>query len=83
MESHLYEMPTNLKSLTPRPELVSLMANKHLLTQNLITHGFGQYVPKTWANPTDSIFQCVIKRHDLSGGKGIKILKSIEELHST
>ena len=83
MESHLYEMPTNLKSLTSTPELVSLMADKHQLTQNLITHGFGQYVPKTWTNSADSILPCVIKRHDLSGGKGVKILKSIKELSTS
>jgi carbamoylphosphate synthase large subunit len=83
MESHLYEMPTNLKSLTSTPDLVSLMADKHLLAQNLITHDFGQYVPKTWTNPADSTFPCVIKRHNLSGGKGIKILTSTEELRTS
>jgi carbamoylphosphate synthase large subunit len=80
MESHLYEMATNLKSLTSTPELVSLMADKLRLTEELIANGFAQYVPKTWANSFDSIFPCVIKRRDLSGGEGIQILKSIQEL---
>jgi carbamoylphosphate synthase large subunit len=82
MESHLYEMPTNLKSLTSTPELVSLMADKRLLTENLITHGFAQVVPKTWTNPMDSTFPCVIKRSELNGGQGIQILKSFHELHT-
>jgi carbamoylphosphate synthase large subunit len=82
MESHLYEMPMNLKSLTSTPELVSLMADKRLLTENLITHGFAQVVPKTWTNPMDSTFPCVIKRSELNGGQGIQILKSFHELHT-
>jgi carbamoylphosphate synthase large subunit len=82
MESHLYEMPANLKSLTSSPELVSLMADKLLLTENLIANGFAQYVPKTWTNPADSTFPCVIKRRNLSGGEGIQILKSIQELYA-
>jgi carbamoylphosphate synthase large subunit len=83
MESHFYEMPTNLKSLTSTHELVSLMEDKYLLALNLITYGFGQYVPKTWTNPADSTFPCVIKRHNLSGGKGIKILESMQELRKS
>ena len=82
MESHLYEMPTNLKSLTSTPELVRLIADKLLLTENLITNDFAQYVPKTWTNPTDSIFPCVIKRTELNGGQGIRILKSFHELNT-
>lgn len=82
MESHLYEMPTNLKSLTSIPEIVSLIADKRLLTENLITHRFSQVVPKTWTNPMDSTFPCVIKRSELNGGQGIQILKSFHELHT-
>ena len=80
MESHLYEMPTNLKSLTSESELVSLMADKLLLTKNLIANGFAQYVPRTWTNPSDSAFPCILKRRDLNGGQGIRILRSVRDL---
>ena len=81
MESNLYEMPTNLKSLTSRPELVSIMADKLLLTENLIANGFAQYVPKTWTDPTNLIFPSIIKRRDLNAGQGIRILRTVHELH--
>jgi carbamoylphosphate synthase large subunit len=80
MESHLYEMPTNFTSLTSQPELVCLMTDKLQLTENLIANGFAQYVPKTWTNPADSVFPCVIKRRELNGGQGIQILRSFQEL---
>ncbi len=80
MEAHLYEMPTNFTSLTSTPELVQLMADKLKLTENLIANGFVEYVPKTWTNPADSTFPCIIKRRDLNGGQGIRILRTIQEL---
>jgi carbamoylphosphate synthase large subunit len=81
MESHLYEMPTNFTSLTSTPELVSLMSDKLLLTENLIANGLAQCVPKTWTDPTNLVFPSIIKRRDLNAGKGIRILKSVHELH--
>lgn len=80
MESHLYEMPTNFTSLTSQPELVCLMADKLQLTENLIANGFAQYVPKIWTNPSDSAFPCILKRRDLNGGQGIRILRSVRDL---
>jgi carbamoylphosphate synthase large subunit len=80
MESHLYEMPTNFNSLTSTPELVKLMADKLLLTENLLVNGFAHYVPKTWTNPEDSAFPCILKRRDLNGGQGIRILRSVLDL---
>jgi predicted ATP-grasp superfamily ATP-dependent carboligase len=82
METHLYEMPTNFTSLTSTPALVQLMADKLKLTENLNTNGFARYVPKTWTNPTDSKFPCIIKRRELNGAQGIKLLKSFHELHN-
>ena len=82
METHLYEMPTNFTSLTSTPALVQLMADKLKLTENLNAHGFARYVPKTWTNPTDSTFPCIIKPRELNGAQGIKILKSFHELQT-
>jgi biotin carboxylase len=80
MESHLYEMPTNFTSLTSTPALVRLMADKLMLTKNLAAHGFDQFVPRTWTNHADSTFPCILKRRDLNGGQGIRILKSANQL---
>ena len=80
METHLYEMPTNFTSLTSTPELVKLMADKLLLTKDLASSNFDQFVPKTWTNPADSAFPCILKRRDLNGGQGIRILRSGPEL---
>jgi hypothetical protein len=80
LESHLYEMPTNLTSLTSAPELVKLMADKLLLTESLVSGDFAQFFPKTWTNPADSAFPCILKRRDLNGGHGIQILRSVHEL---
>lgn len=83
MESHLYEMPANFTSLTSQPELVSLMADKLLLTENLIANGFTRYVPKTWTNPADSVFPCILKRRDLNGGQGIRVLRSVRDVQES
>jgi len=80
METHLYEMPTNFASLTSTPELVKLMADKLLLTKDLASSNFDQFVPKTWTNPADSTFPCILKRRDLNGGQGIRILRSVLDL---
>lgn len=82
LESHLYEMPTNFTSLTSSPALVRLMADKLLLTKYLAAHRFDQFVPKTWTNPSDLTFPCIIKRHDLNGGQGVRILRSSNELQT-
>ena len=80
MESHLYEMPTSLTSLTPAPELVKLMADKLLFTEFLASGGFAQFVPRTWTNHAETTFPCILKRRDLNGGQGIRILKSANQL---
>jgi len=80
METHLFEMPTNFNSLTSTPELVKLIADKLILTEELISSNFDQFVPKTWTNPEDSAFPCILKRRDLNGGQGIRILRSVRDL---
>jgi carbamoylphosphate synthase large subunit len=80
METHLFEMPVDFNSLTSTPELVKLMRDKLLLTEELISSNFDQFVPKTWTNPADSTFPCILKRRDLNGGQGIRILRSVLDL---
>jgi len=81
MESHLYEMPHNFKSLTATVDTVALMANKEKFSSLLIENGFSSFVPRIYENIDLVEFPVVIKRTDLNAGQGVRIIRNLMDFH--
>ena len=79
-ERHVYVRPTEFRSLTSSAEIVQIFSNKRHCQQAMLEKGFAEYIPENWYNEQTLIFPCLIKREDLSAGRGVYRVENIYDL---
>jgi carbamoylphosphate synthase large subunit len=79
-ERHVFVRPAEFRSLTSSDEIIQTLSNKRYFQQAMRERGFAQFVPEVWYHEQTLIFPCLIKREDLSAGRGVYRLENAYDL---
>lgn len=79
-ERHVYVRPAEFRSLTSSVEIIQILSNKRYFQQAMRERGFAQFIPEVWYHEQTLIFPCLIKREDLSAGRGVYRVENVYDL---
>lgn len=82
MEDHIATCPPTYASLKPSDRALQVLQNKAAFATYACRIGLGHLCPEVYPHPDAARFPCVVKRTDLNGGIGIRVVASAEELRT-
>jgi len=82
MEDHIASCPKSFAHLTPNARALDVLRDKSEFAAYVRANGLQHLCPATYSSPEVAQFPCVLKRVDLNGGVGVRVVYSAEELRN-
>ncbi len=80
LDADTLDRPRAIASLLPDDPSMQLLGNKARFARYVHGAGLERLCPRTWRTPEEAEFPCVLKRVNLSSGKGVAIARSADQL---
>ena len=80
LEKHAKLCPRQCRTAIPSSTAIEFFENKLRFAQYARRHGLLDYTPVVFDRECEVIYPCVIKRTDLNGSVGVRVIQSSEQL---